>query len=45
LKKTYEKVTFDPQNLLWHHHFSLSRRRTQMHFAPVKTIDILMTEP
>ena len=44
LKKTCEKVIFDLQNLLWRHHFSLSRKRIQMHFALVRTINISTTE-
>jgi hypothetical protein len=44
-KKTCEKDIFDLRNLLWRHHFSLSRKRTLMHFAPVKTTGTLMMEP
>jgi hypothetical protein len=41
LKKTCEKVIFNHQNLLWHHHFSLSQKRILMHFTPCQDYQYL----
>jgi len=38
-KKTSEKDISDPQNLQWHHHSSLSPRKTRRNSDHAKTID------